>query len=332
MNYFEEHRDEILKKYTDEELKKDIDNFLHGKGKLLKVLKHFFFERMLEASTERGQYVSPMDVMTKPEYEEYMEWILSYIKEKSNFYTGSEVTNVLSFFRNAGRKGGQVSQFPCRTAREIYERYYPNHTEPLNCLDTSSGFGSRMSAALLSGNNYFSTDPNKALHDDLMTCARWYYDNGFIQPNQTCELVCQGSEVFIPEWENTMDVAFTSPPYFCLEHYSNDGGASTNNEGSYEAWLEEFVKPTAYNTYRYLKVGGYCMWNIKNMTRGGNHRLFDDCGKIFNKIDGLEFLETFDIEQTSKKVVSKYANYAESNPDAIKQAGKEPVFCFRKTK
>ena len=184
-----------------------------------------------------------------------------------------------------------------------------------------------MSAVLLSGNNYFSTDPNPKLHDKLFECAKWMYDNGFIKQNQHCELIKQGSEVFVEEWENMMDVSFTSPPYFNLEKYCDDNSASTQNYDNYDLWLENFAKPTIDNTYKYLKIGSYAMINIKNMTNGKKLNLFDDWLELFNQHEGFEFVEIFNMEQTSKKVVGLYANYDKSKAN---NQNIEPVMVFRK--
>ena len=324
MSYLEEHRNEIFKKYSNEELIKDCNNFVNGKGRLTKFLNHFFEELIFESSTSRGQYYSPMDALKD---DEYIKWIIEYTESKPNFYTGNQVANIKSFFRNGGRKGGKVANFPPKVARDIYTRYFDNVTEPLNCLDTSSGFGSRMSAVLLSGNNYYSTDPNPNLHEKLFECAKWMYDNGFIKQNQHCELIKQGSEVFVEEWENMMDVSFTSPPYFNLEKYCDDNSASTQNYDNYDLWLENFAKPTIDNTYKYLKIGSYAMINIKNMTNGKKLNLFDDWLELFNQHEGFEFVEIFNMEQTSKKVVGLYANYDKSKAN---NQNIEPVMVFRK--
>ena len=293
-------------------------------GRLTKFLNHFFEELIFESSTSRGQYYSPMDALKD---DEYIKWIIEYTESKPNFYTGNQVANIKSFFRNGGRKGGKVANFPPKVARDIYTRYFDNVTEPLNCLDTSSGFGSRMSAVLLSGNNYYSTDPNPNLHEKLFECAKWMYDNGFIKQNQHCELIKQGSEVFVEEWENMMDVSFTSPPYFNLEKYCDDNSASTQNYDNYDLWLENFAKPTIDNTYKYLKIGSYAMINIKNMTNGKKLNLFDDWLELFNQHEGFEFVEIFNMEQTSKKVVGLYANYDKSKAN---NQNIEPVMVFRK--
>lgn len=263
--------------------------------------------------------------------DEYVKWIINYTESKPNFYTGNQIANIKSFFRNGGRKGGKVANFPPKVARDIYLRYFPNKTKPLNCLDTSCGFGSRMSSVILSENNYYGFDPNSKLQKKLFECAKFYYDNGFVKEGQICELYEQGSEIFVEELEGTMDVSFTSPPYFNLEKYSDDESASTKNYDNYDLWIEEFAKPTIINTYKYLKIGGYAMINIKNMTNGKKIPLFDDWLKLFNEIEGFEFVEVFEMEQTSKKVVGKYANYSDKLDNNYNQA-KEPVMVFKKVK
>ena len=137
-----------------------------------------------------------------------------------------------------------------------------------------------------------------------------------------------GSEIFVKELENTIDVSFTSPPYFNLETYSNDNGASTNNVNDYNKWIEEFVKPTIENTYKYLKIGGYAMINIKNMTNLGKQKLFDDFFNIFQSINGFEFVEIFEMEHQSKKNFVMNCNYTEEQYKGFK----EPIMCFKKTK
>lgn len=328
MNYLEEHYNEIFKKYTDEELNKDIVNYINGGGRLSKVLNHFFKECIYKCTNQRGKK-TPYDAL---QCQEDIDYIINYTNSKSNFYTGSEVANIESFFRNGGRLACKVANFPPKEARDIYFRYFPNalvdKNNKLNILDTSCGFGSRMSSVLLSGHNYFGFDPNIELQDKLFECAKYYYDNGYIDDSQICFLYPIGSENFVSELENTIDVSFTSPPYFNLETYSNDNSESTKNYNNYSLWLEKFAKPTIYNTYRYLKVGGYAMINIKNSTRGNKEKLFDDWYNIFCSIDGFEPYEIFEMSQTSVKVVGKYANYDPKNY----QNAKEPIMCFRKVK
>ena len=324
MSYLDEHYNEIFKKYSKEELIKDINSYRSGGGRLTKTLNQFFEECIFNCTNARGKK-TPMEALKN---DEDMRYILDYVNSKPNFYTGSEVSNVKSFFRNAGKLACKVANFPPKEARDIYFRYFPNalidSTEKLNCLDTSCGFGSRMSSVLLSGHNYFGIDPNIELQDKLMECAKFYYDNGFIDNNQICSLYTQGSELFMDELEGIIDVSFTSPPYFNLEKYSDDESESTKHYDNYELWIEKFAKPTIKNTYKYLKVGGYAMINIKNISK--KEPCYDDFINIFNLIQGFEYIETFDMEFSKKQYGMNYNN----EKGVI--SNKEPVMCFRKVK
>ena len=325
MSYLDEHYNEIFKKYSKEELIKDINSYRSGGGRLTKTLNQFFEECIFKSCGKKTK-ISPYECLQN---DEKMKIILEYIKSKPKFFTSdSEVANVKSCFRNSMSWVRKVANFPPKEARDIYFRYFPNalddSAEKINCLDTSCGFGSRMSSVLLSGHNYFGIDPNIELQGKLMECAKFYYDNGFIDNNQICSLYTQGSELFIDELEGIIDVSFTSPPYFNLEKYSDDESESTKHYDNYELWLEKFAKPTIKNTYKYLKVGGYAMINIKNISK--KEPCYDDFINIFNLIQGFEYIETFDMEFSKKQYGMNYNN----EKGVI--SNKEPVMCFKKVK
>ena len=322
MTFLKEHYAEIFKKYTPPQLLKDIESFKTKKGKLTKVLNHFFKERIFECKGTRGQK-SPMEALQN---EKDIAWILNYTQSKPKFYTGNDVQNVESFFRNGGRLACKVANFDPTNVRSILKRYEKG--ENLKILDTSAGFGSRMCATLLTGHSYYGIDPNKELVKNLNECYAFLKENNIVTPSQECKIFCQGSETFIKELENSCDLMFTSPPYFNLEVYSTDGCASTENYNNYNNWIEKFVKPTIENIYKYMKVGGIVMINIKNLTRGGKEPLFDDWFNLFNTHIGFEFVETFEINHQSKKNYIKNCNYS---PEQYK-GFKEPVMVFKKVK
>ena len=321
-NYYEKHKNEIFKKYSNEELIKDIDNFKNGKGKLYKVLNHFFEEIIYKCSNERAGK-SPYEVLQD---DNLIDEIFEYIKTKPKFYTGNDIQNLKSFFRNGGRIAQKVANFDPQNARNIYLRYYEPRESRLNILDTSMGFGSRLSAVILSGHNYIGFDPNKELFNKLREYKKWLKDNNFLEDNQICNLLCKGSEIFDERLVNKIDVMFTSPPYFDVETYSHDNGQSIIKFNKYDLWLNGFVRPTIENIYKYLKVGGYAMINIKNMTSGKKLPLFDDWFKIFKDIDGFEFVEVFEINHQSKRNVTMNTTYTEEKYKGFK----EPVMVFRK--
>lgn len=321
MSFLENHYNEIFKKFSKDALLKDIESFRLGNGRLTKLLNHYFKECIFKCKGARGNK-SPMEALSS---DEDMDYILKYIKTKPKFYTGNEVQNVESFFRNGGRLACKVANFDPKNARNIYNRY--SQGKPLTVLDTSAGFGSRMCGALLSGHNYYGIDPNKELMEKLHECYYFLRDNKQINESQECKLFCQGSEKFIKELENSCDVMFSSPPYFNLETYSNDGCESTLNYGDYSSWLSNYAKPTIDNIHAYLKVDGIAMVNIKNSTRG-KQKLFDDWFNFFNLHGGFKFVEIFEINHQSKKNYTMNCNYSKE----AYQGFKEPVMVFKKIK
>ena len=324
MNYLELHREEIFKKYTKEELLKDIENYRSGRGRLSKVLNHFFEECIFNCQAPRGSK-SPMEALQN---ENDIKWIIEYTNSKPKFYTGNEISNIKSFFRNGGRLAQKVANFCPKNARDIYFRYHDINGKKLNILDTSMGFGSRMSSVLLSGHNYCGFDPNKELYGKLKEYYLFLRKNNVIDKSQKCGMYCQGSEVYRPELSNMFDVSFTSPPYFNLEKYSDDNSESTKHYNNYELWIEYFVKPTIENTYKYLKINGYAMINIKNLTRGKKEPLFDDWFKMFQEHGGFELVEIFEMEHQAKKNYFMNTTYDKETY----QGFKEPIMVFRKVK
>ena len=88
--------------------------------------------------------------------------------------------------------------------------------------------------------------------------------------------------------------------------------------------MDYFVCPTVENIYHYLKIGGYAMINIKNLSK--NNPCFDSFYKAFEEIDGFEFVEVFDMAIKKKQYGMNYDNAK----GVINN--KEPIMVFRKTK
>lgn len=313
--FFDKNRSLIFKKYPDDELVKDVLSYKNGSGNLNKTLNNFFEELIFE-SCGRGSSISPMQVLLD---DNKLEEIFAYIKTKPKFYTADDIANLKSYFRNAVSWVRKVANFPAKTARDIYFRYNDVNGERISVLDTSAGFGSRMSAALISGHNYCGIDPNKQLCNKLKEYHSFLTRNGIVDTSQRFGLYCKGSEIEISDLKNKFDVSFTSPPYFNLEKYSDDDFESTKNYGNYSLWVERFVKPTVLNTYSYLKCNGYAMINIKNLSK--KLPLYDDFFAAFSLVDGFEYVETFDMTIAKKQYGLRGTGDIEN---------KEPVMVFRK--
>lgn len=321
MSYLEDHYDEIFKKYSDEDLIKDIQSYKDGTGSLGKTLNHFFKEVIYQSAGKKAD-MSPWQALSD---DDIVQKIIDYTESKPKFFTNpTEVARIESALRNSFSWCRKVANFPPKEAREIYFRYHDINGERINCLDTSMGFGSRMSAVVLSGHNYCGFDPNKELFKQLKKYKNFLKENNLIDDKQKIGLYNHGSEIYRSELKELFDVAFTSPPYFNLEKYSNDECASTQNYNDYRKWVDEFVIPTVFNTYLYLKVGGYAMINIKNINK--KETCFDDFFKAFKYINGFEYVETFDLKIKKKQYGKQYNN----EKGVIDNT--EPVMVFKKVK
>lgn len=315
MSFIDDNYDKIFKKYSDEELIKDINNYLYKNGNLSKVLNHFFKENIYNSVGGKYKY-SPMYVLQN---DEIVEKILQYCRSKPKFYNGNDVQNIESYFRNGGNYARKVANFSPITAYKIYTRY-TDSIENKNILDTSCGFGSRMLAALLHGANYYGFEPNKETYNSLKNCYAFLMKNNIIKQKQICQLYNVGSEIFIQDVCGKIDLSFTSPPYFNLEYYGNDGFSSTNNINDYDMWIKEFAIPTIKNTNMYAKNNCICMINIKNLNSKGKQKLYDDWKSIFLSIKSFKLHEEFEINHQSKR------NFNIKNYNGFK----EPVMSFIK--
>jgi tRNA1(Val) A37 N6-methylase TrmN6 len=110
-------------------------------------------------------------------------------------------------------------------------------------------------------------------------------------PEQQIDIRCSGSEVFHQEWEGSMDLCFSSPPYFNLEDYKI-GNQSWKPGMSYRQWVDSYLRPTIRNCYRYLKAGGKFVCNIKNFNgldlEGDVCNIASSFGMQYEGIDKLE--------------------------------------------
>lgn len=317
--WFQENKDKFFKKYSDKELIEDIENYKYKNGNLGKIFRHFFDEVMYKAVGNKGRPVnSTYNAKTPYDFindDDCINFCLTYISRHKEFFNANDddIVNIKSYFRNKNPR--KVAQFPVKQAQKIIFDNFPDYDlfeEPLNIHDPSCGFGSRMSAVLLEGCNYYGTDPNL----ELFVALEDYYK--FLKLNRatrgSIDIRNIGSEVFVPEWENMMDISFTSPPYFNLEIYSSDKSASTKNYNNYELWKQEYMYPTCKNIKKYLKNKAVAMINIKNISK--KEPIFDDFVKCFESLDMKR------LSDAKLKINKKSFNYDETST--------EPVMVFQK--
>jgi hypothetical protein len=148
-----------------------------------------------------------------------------------------------------------VSNFRPTAAGAIYKYFLPHGGLT---WDMSSGYGGRLLGAIIQGLDYIGTDPSdesmkglKEIHED--------YGN-----DRNISLYQCGSENFVPD-EETIDLCFTSPPYFDWEKYSTDSSQSYVKFSTPEAWINGFLFPTFRNCYIGLKNSSPLVVNIASI-------------------------------------------------------------------
>ena len=185
--------------------------------------------------------------------------------------TNSIIDNITTAFRLGGKGvASKPSNFPLEVVDDILEQYNING----NWYDFSCGWGARLTGALRNRVNYFGTDPNYLLTARLQQLASDY--KKIFKKDYTVDIRTQGSEIFVPEWENTIGLAFSSPPYFYLEDYKI-GNQSWKEGTTYKEWQDNYLRPTFINIHRYLVDNGAFILNINNFDK---YDLVEDCIKI----------------------------------------------------
>ncbi len=203
-----------------------------------------------------------------------------------------------------------VSNFRPTAATAIYNRFLPYGGIT---WDMSGGYGGRLLGAIKSQISYIATEPAEKTVIGLREIIE---DHGYItnifRTIPHMEIVQKGSEDFLPDKES-LDLCFTSPPYFDTEKYSDEDTQSYIKFPTQEEWTNGFLRKTIQNCRYGLKRHRYMLINIADV------KSFKNLEKI--TIDVAKE-EGFAHEETYKLTLSK-----------IRGCGfkYEPIFVFRKT-
>lgn len=220
--------------------------------------------------------------------------------------------------------GPVPTNFAPMNARELFSRFTPENGV---VWDYCTGFGGRALGALSSPKNikYVGTDPNTETMYNLHRMCEFMKETyeGDVTlgiPEVNYELRCMGAEDFdYPD--NSIDFAFSSPPYFDLEIYSDEDTQSVNKYSGLDGWLEGFVRPTVMNLYRVLKPGSMYGVNIADFEHSGSTVHFVDKWREISLQCGFEPVKGISLGVTARpgSSLQKYG--------LVK---KEVVYLFRK--
>lgn len=301
------------------------------------------------ANVKKIEESSTSDAGTVTEYLYLIRW---YDKTDGIF------PKILQVFRLSC--GQPAVNFPALTAKWLYENY-TNHIEqeePFVVYDSSSGWGGRIIGAMSSRKkvHYVGTDPNPDNYIQELGKSRYEYVADFYNNNcvddfsetfgkffsvekqgNTYEVFQDGSELIknnpkFQKYKGKLDFAFTSPPYFNREQYSQDENQSFKAYGEYEDWRDNFLRPTLTTIYEYLKNDRYCVWNIADIKIGSNtyYPLEQDSIDILTEL-GMEY------KGKLKMLMTRMVGLDPSKSgikNAVEHNGKvykfEPMFVFHK--
>ena len=192
-----------------------------------------------------------------------------------------------------------TTMFKPSIAKLIYLKYSQENDL---CYDFSMGFGGRALGAISCNRRYLGIDPLTYLETQEMM-------EFFNISKDKYELINGCSEDYIGD-ENSIDFAFSSPPYYDQEYYSSDVTQAYNKGEDY--FYNTYWAKTLVNIKRMVKPDKFIALNL-----GINYeRMFNMAKEVFG-----EPIETFKLRtirshlnKTGKENATKY----------------EPVYIFKK--
>jgi len=173
--------------------------------------------------------------------------------------TDASVLGTLAYTRGAQL----VTHFRPGFVLSMYRRFAPPGS---SVLDTSTGYGSALVAFFASHcANFIGIDPNTATQAGN---AALLHD---LRPeDKTAELICLPAEDVPHDLvAGRADFAFTSPPYFAKELYSDEPTQSCVRYGSGDAWRDGFLVPMLRLQYAALVAEAFSCINIADVDLGG---------------------------------------------------------------
>lgn len=221
---------------------------------------------------------------------------------------------------------GHVNKYKVVYKEDKYCFVVPSHMLVLRrrnqmFVTGNCGFGGRMLGALSSKKNfkYVGTDPNTETMYHLHQLGN--YIEMVTGREDSFELHCCGSEDFRGPAES-VDFAFSSPPYFDLEIYSDEPTQCYNKFPKLEDWLEGYVRQTIKNIYHMLKKGSCYAVNIADFTvGGGGHVAYVDEWIRLSTEEGMPLFDTVYLGVTAR---------AGSKEQAAGELKKENILIFKK--
>lgn len=150
-------------------------------------------------------------------------------------------------------------------------------------FDPCAGWGDRLAAALASPDviEYLGVDPNTRLTAGYAEQVAMAGRDGF-------SVITDAIEDARAVPEGHFDLAFTSPPYFDTEVYSDDEKQCSHRYPTKEKWVIGFLVPMLIAAVRAVRPGGHIAINVADNDRGGaGSRRVSLCRLVMDAMDDL---------------------------------------------
>lgn len=261
--------------------------FSKGYDNISKVVDYYLKDLMHEVLIDGCKW-TVKDVF---EHNDLIRYYYAITQSNTNVYTDSNIMkNLYTAIRTSGKGvAKQPTNYPIESVDYILRKYNINN----NYYDFSCGWSARMLSSIRRNINYFGTDPNYLLVEQLHKIKDSYKLVNKHIPNVDIRIT--GSEIFHSDWENKIGVAFTSPPYFNVEDYQH-GEQSYKPGMEYTEWVEAFLRPTIQNVQRYLIDGGHILINIKDYKK---YPMYTDSFNICKELE-FNFVEELELDNIQR--------------------------------
>lgn len=224
---------------------------------------------------ERKQQVKAEEKHSKMKYN-----VKTYVTEDGKTVSFNETLDAFSMSsQNVRGKQSGVSTFPPGLARFIVE-FYSEKGETI--LDPCAGHNSRMQVTYQLDRNYIGYDVSKVFMEFNRKVKEQLTTGQLFESPYTITLREQTSEKMVED-SNTIDMVYTSPPYYCVEWYG-DEPEQLGLSGSYEKFLSR-IKVIISECHRVLKPNKYCIFNINDFRMDGKFYPYHaDIMKLFIEV------------------------------------------------
>ena len=180
-------------------------------------------------------------------------------------------------------------------------------------LDPCTGYGGRLVGWIASklGGKYIGVDPSTKTHKANLRLA------DALGRSEEVSLSCVPFEDWNPaDLRGRVGFAFTSPPYFSRERYSDEDTQSWVRYPGFDDWITGFLRPLMTGTFASLAAGGRFALNVADASVGKDRYPIAEASVRCGAAAGF--------------ILEERREFSLRGPSMGMERKPEPVFVFRK--